>query len=177
MSFSNVIPSDGSDAQVPSGEQEKTPSYVKEKIRGGRYKPKPAATGSRARKEIRGSLSKIIKKAASITQLLTEHDQQENLRVIRDAKKATHRIYDGEQKRLIEVPDHKTRLAAVALDLAYREGKPVEKSMTLHADAKDFPAMVDALTASSPAFQAIEAEFSQKAVEDKQDTPALTQPW
>ena len=76
---------------------------------------KRLARGARARKEIRGSLSKIIKKAASITELLTEHDQEENLRVIRDAKKATHRIYDGEQKRLVEVPDHKMRLAAVAL--------------------------------------------------------------
>jgi hypothetical protein len=162
---------------LTAGELEKAPGYVKEKIREGRYTPKPPATGSRARKEIRGSLSKIIKKAASITQLLTEHDQQQNLRVIRDAKKATHRIYDGEQKRLIEVPDHKTRLAAVALDLAYREGKPVEKSMTLHADAKDFPAMLAELAASSPAFQEAEAEMSsQKALEDHQSAPALPGP-
>jgi len=51
-----------------------------------------------------------MKKAASISELLTGDDQKENLRVIRQAKRATHRIYDGEQKRLIEVPDHKIRL-------------------------------------------------------------------
>ena len=32
---------------------------------------------------------------------MTEHDQEENLRVIRQAKRATHRIFDVEQKRLI----------------------------------------------------------------------------
>jgi hypothetical protein len=153
--------------QVIVIESEKTPGYIKEKIRDGRYSQKAPTPGSRARKEIRGSLSKIIKKAASISQLLTEHDQQENLRVIREGKKATHRIYDGELKRLIEVPDHKTRLAAVALDLAYREGKPVEKSLTVHADVEDFQAMVDKLNAS-PAFQAKISE--QKALEGEQST-------
>ena len=62
---------------------------------------------------------------------------------IRQAKRATHRIYDGELKRLIEVPDHKMRLAAVALDLAYREGRPVERAQVLHAKADDFAEMLE----------------------------------
>jgi uncharacterized secreted protein with C-terminal beta-propeller domain len=139
MSFSKAIPEDDSGLQVPLSEAEKTPGYVKNKIKS-QNRP---SRGSRARKEIRGSLAKIIKKAASITDLFTEHDQQENLRVIRQAKQATHRIYDGEQKRLIEVPDHKTRLAATMLDLAYREGKPVERSITAHADMDDFEKMIE----------------------------------
>lgn len=171
---SETVVDDTSQMQAPTAEPEKSPGYVKEKIREGRYNRKASTPGSRARKEIRGSLSKIIKKAASITELLTEHDQQENLRVIREAKKATHRIYDGEQKRLIEAPDHKMRLAAVALDLAYREGKPVERSVGVHADAKDFPKMVQLLS-SSPAF--LEDELcEQKALELKQSTPAFAQP-
>ena len=34
--------------------------------------------------------SKIIKKAAAIGDLLTESDQEENLRVLREAKNANH---------------------------------------------------------------------------------------
>ena len=55
---------------------------------------KRASQSSRARKEARkavtAKLAKIIKKAASIGELLTKDDQEENLRVIREAKQACH---------------------------------------------------------------------------------------
>jgi len=166
MSFSIGIPGDDSKVQVPLSEVEKTAGYVKNKIKS-QNRP---SRGSRARKEIHGSLAKIIKKAASITDLFTEHDQQENLRVIRQAKRATHRIYDGEQKRLIEVPDHKTRLAATMLDLAYREGKPVERSVTAHGNIEDFEKVLEI------ARQVQARKSLQKTAEGKEIPPALPEP-
>lgn len=38
--------------------------------------------------------------------------------------------------------------------LAYKRGRPVERNVNLNADVKDFAAMIDELTAQSPAFQA-----------------------
>ena len=106
-----------------------------------------------ARKEITAKFAKIIKKAASIGELLTEDDQEENLRVIREAKQACH-VYIT-KKGEVHVPDHKTRLSAVALDLAYREGKPVERAEVLHGDAKDFPTLLEKLK-QSPSFCALQ---------------------
>jgi len=109
-----------------------------------------------------------MKKAASISELLTEDDQKENLRVIRQAKRATHRIYDGEQKRLIEVPDHKTRLAAVTLELAYTEGRPIERQISVSGDVDDFAAMLEKAR-QSPAFLA----SLQDIVPGKEIAPTL----
>src|SRR5262249_12938570 len=74
---------------------------------------------------------------------------------------------------LIEVPAHKTRLAAVALDLAYREGKPVERAQVLHGDAKDFPALLEKLK-QSPAFLAL--QNSSQTLMSGTIKPALTGP-
>jgi hypothetical protein len=123
-----------SNKSPPAGESGKVPGFVKNKIKS---QDRPNR-GSRARKEWRGCLAKVIKKAASIAELLTEHDQEENLRVIREAKRATYRVFNLETKKMEEVPDHKTRLAAVVLDLAYREGKPVERQISVIGSAEDF---------------------------------------
>jgi hypothetical protein len=96
----------------------------------------------------------VIKKAISISHLITGEDQAESLRVLRDAKHATHRIFDPTTRQLIEVPDHKTRLAAITLELAYTEGRPVERSIAAHADVEDFPKLLAKLK-YSPAFQAL----------------------
>jgi hypothetical protein len=58
------------------------------------------------------------------------------------------RVSPGSRARKVHVPDHKTRLATVALDLAYREAKPVERAQVLHADADDFPSLIDRLKQS-----------------------------
>jgi hypothetical protein len=97
--------------------------------------------------------------------------QEENLRVIREAKQACH-VYLTKNGQ-IEVPDHKTRLAAVALDLAYREGKPVERTEVLHGDAKNFPTLVEKLK-QSPAFQALQR--SSQNTSGGMITPALAGP-
>ena len=81
------------------------------------------------------------------------------MRVLREAKVATHRIFDPATKQLIEVPDHKTRLAAITLELAYTEGRPVERQLTVNASSDDFAAMVET-------YAQLEAEESlQKTVQ------------
>ena len=116
----------------------------------------------------------MIKKAISISHLITVEDQAESLRVLRDAKHATHRIFDPATRQLIEVPDHKTRLAAITLELAYTEGRPVERSIAAHADVQDFPALVEKLK-QSPTFRALQ-NSSDKAVEGKEIPLALPTP-
>src|SRR4029077_12238729 len=74
-------------------------------------------------------VAKVYKKAAQIADLMTGEDVEADLRVLRDAKKAYHHVYDTKTKRLKKVPDHKTRLAATTLSRAYHEGKPVERSI------------------------------------------------
>jgi hypothetical protein len=74
---------------------------------------------------------------------MTGEDVEADLRVLRQAKKAYHHVYDTKTKRLKKVPDHKTRLAATTLSRAYHEGKPVERSIALHGDVDDFAAMLE----------------------------------
>ncbi|HZR66019.1 MAG TPA: hypothetical protein VFA85_12770 [Terriglobales bacterium] len=142
--------------------------FVRNKIK--RQAQKSGSSGSHARKEIR-SLAKVIKKAKSIAELLTEDDQEENLRVIREAKRATHKVFDVDQKKLVEQPDHKTRLAAVTLDLAYREGTPVARSISATGSLRDMKELLDR-TDSSPAYQ----ESLQKEAEGKENSPLLEIP-
>jgi hypothetical protein len=65
---------------------------------------KPAQNASRAREEGQGqvskALAKVIKKAAQIADLMTSEDVEQDLKVLRDAKKATHHVYDTRKKRL-----------------------------------------------------------------------------
>jgi hypothetical protein len=96
------------------------------------------------------------------------------LRVSREAKSATHRVFDPATKQLIEVPDHKTRPAAITLELAYTEGRPIERQLNVNANALDFPALIEKLK-QSPTFQALQ-NSSQKTVEGKEIPPALPTP-
>jgi hypothetical protein len=124
---------------------------------------------ARARKEHWPTcLAKVIKKAISISELITEEDQAASLRVLREAKKATHRIFDPATKQLIEVPDHKTRLAAITLELAYTEGRPVARQVQMSGKFEDLQALVERME-HSPAFQ----RSLQKTMESKEIPPVL----
>jgi hypothetical protein len=160
MSFPKDIPGDDSDIQIPPSEPKMTPGYVKNKIKGHKSR-KRASQSSRARVAVRGSLSKIIKKANQIADLLSENDQRENLRVIRRAKKAKYRWYNPETKQAEWIDDHKTQLAATALDLAYREGRPRERSESvhLHATTEDFKLMLARIRESKGAQRRLPAQL------------------
>ena len=76
-------------------------------------------------------MRKIVRKAASIAELMTEQDLEDDARVFREAKNACSRHYDHHIKDFTEFPDHKTRLAAAALSRAYVEGTPVQRQVIL----------------------------------------------
>jgi hypothetical protein len=116
-------------------------------------------------------VAKVFKKAAQIADLMTGEDVAADLKVLRDARKATHQVYDTKTKKLKRVPDHKTRLAATTLSRAYHEGKPVERSVSAKGDFKDFPELVDRLNDSQAYREALGS--LQKTVDCKEVTPAL----
>jgi hypothetical protein len=105
----------------------------------------------------------VIKKAAQIADLMTGEDVEEDLRVLREAKHATHHIYDTKLQRLVPVSDHKTRLAATTLSRAYHEGKPIERSITAHGDFDDLAEMQRRLQ-GSPEVKRCLPDSLQKAV-------------
>ena len=87
--------------------------------------------------------------------------------MLRKAKRATHRIFDPAAKQLVEVPDHKTRLAAITLELAYAEGRPVERQVQVRGEFEDLEALRQRLQ-SLPSLE--------KTVEGKDIPPALPAP-
>jgi phosphoribosylformylglycinamidine (FGAM) synthase-like enzyme len=104
---------------------------------------------------------------------MTGEDVEADLKVLRDARKACHHVYDTRKKKLVRVPDHKTRLAATTLSRAYHEGKPIERSVSAHADVKDFPALLEQLR-QSQMFR--EHESLQKTVEGKEIPLVIPEP-
>jgi len=130
---------------------------------------KKRAKKPRARKGTSDStaLTKIYKKAAQIADLMTGQDILDDLRVLREAKNAVHRIYSKELKDLVEVPDHKTRLAATTLSRAYHEGLPVAKVLSLKGGF-DLQSLMERMK-HSPAFQ----RSLQKTMEGKEIPPVL----
>ena len=133
---------------------------------------KPAQNASRARKEPQVSkyVAKVFKKAAQIADLMIGEDVEQDLKVLRDAKKATHHVYDTKTKKLKKVPDHKTRLAATTLSRAYHEGKPVERSIAANVQFESIQEL-QAKLRQSPAF--LEHISSQNALLAKDIIPAL----
>jgi hypothetical protein len=71
-------------------------------------------------------------------------------------------------QRLVPGPDHKTRLAGVILDLSYREGLPVQRSISASGDFEDLQSLLEAMK-QSPAAQA----SLQKTLDCKEVRPAL----
>ena len=104
---------------------------------------------------------------------MTGEDVEADLKVLRQAKKAYHHVYDTKTKQLKKVPDHKTRLAATTLSRAYHEGKPVERSISANVHFESIEELQAKLN-QSPAF--LEHISSQKTVEAKEIVPALPEP-
>lgn len=140
--------------------------FVKNKIRAQNAEKKPGRVAP-ARKEspLSGALAKIVKKAGEIAELMTGQDVEDDLRVLREAKKATHRVYDAEKKALVNEPDHKIRLAATTLSRAYHEGKPIERQLTLHGDADNFAALLKKFQGSPEAMESLPAGSEVAAIE------------
>ena len=116
-------------------------------------------------------VAKVYKKAAQIADLMTGEDVAADLKVLRDARKATHHVYDTKKKKLVKVPDHKTRLAATTLSRAYHEGKPVERSISATGKFEDLLELQERVS-QSPTFKQL-TDSSQKTVDGKEVTHAL----
>ena len=99
---------------------------------------------------------------------MTGKDVEADLKVLRDAKKACHHVYDTKKNRLVKVPDHKTRLAATTLSRAYHEGEPVERSISAQGSLTDMKELLSRVH-TSPAYQ----ESLQKKVQGEEVTPTL----
>ena len=83
---------------------------------------KPRARG-KEKTQVSRYVAKVYKKAAQIADLMTGEDVETDLKVLRDAKKACHHVYDTRKKRLVKVPDHKARLAATTLSRLWESPK------------------------------------------------------
>src|SRR6516225_5474405 len=142
--------------QVPGTEPEKRVGYVRQKIRAST--PKHRGEVSRARITGERLFKRAEKKLSALLKEFPEEYLDCALRRLGEQLNATKKIWDMNAKCLIDIPDEKIRQDAALAILAYKWGKPVERNVNVNADVKDFPAMIDQLTASSPAFQAIEAE-------------------
>jgi hypothetical protein len=170
MSITTDFPAEDSNLEFPSTGPETVSGHVTTKIAASN--PKNPAQSPRAREkepsQVPHYVAKVYKKAAQIADLMTGEDVEADLKVLRDAKKATHHVYDTKKKKLVKVPDHKTRLAATTLSRAYHEGKPVERSISLQGDVDDFAAMLEKAR-QSPAFLA----SLQDTVRGKEIAPSL----
>jgi len=103
------------------------------------------------------AVRKVVRRSARLADLITDDDRVRAKEVIRDAMEATTRIYDGKAKALDIQPDHKTRLAAATLQLAYDEGTPVKRSVSISADFRSADEIVKAIQASPEASRALAA--------------------
>ncbi len=81
------------------------------------------------------AIRRVVRAAARLADLNADLDGEDLMKAIREAKHATYHVYDKETKQLVEMPDHKTRLSSVALELAYREGLPAKN---VRVDAESF---------------------------------------
>lgn len=82
-------------------------------------------------------------------------------------------MWDPEKKKLINIPDNQARLAALTLELAYREGRPLERQISATADFEDLQALLEAMRQSPAGRASLERDSLQKTVEGKEIPPVL----
>jgi hypothetical protein len=103
------------------------------------------------------AVRKIIKRSASLADLMTDQDREDDMRVLREAKNANTRIFDVNAKVMVEFPDHKTRLAAMALSRAYDEGTPVQRQVIVAKTFRSAEETVSKLRQSPELIQALKS--------------------
>jgi hypothetical protein len=172
MSFSTDIPAEDSGAQVSPSEPGKASGYVTRKIRASN--PKKRGEGSRTRAWGRRLITRAAKKLDEMLKDIPDEYLDRALRRLGDQLDATKKMWDVNAKRLIEIPDEKIRQDAALAILAYKWGRPVERQINAHANATDFPALIETMK-QSPTFQALQ-NSSQKTVEGKEIPPELPTP-
>ena len=103
------------------------------------------------------AVRRVVQRAAKLSELITDDDRVRAKEVIREAMEATTRVYDKANACLDVQPDHKTRLAAATLQLAYDEGTPVKRSISITSDFRSADEIVMAIQSSPEAARALVA--------------------
>lgn len=103
------------------------------------------------------TVRRLVRRAASLADRITEVDRDATLQAIRRALHAHISIYDHHAMQLVKVPDHKTQLAAATLLLAYDEGTPVKRIAAVVQSHTTAAERVEALKQSPEMFKAMRA--------------------
>jgi hypothetical protein len=144
-------------------EEHQEPGFVKKKIRNSNPKNRGVESRTRA--------SRLIAKAKKKLAEIPDEFLDRALKRLGQQLNATKKIWDPSVKELIDIPDEKIRFDAAVMILAYKWGKPVERSISAHADFEDLGSLLQAMK-DSPASQA----SLQKTVEGKAIEPTLPEP-
>jgi hypothetical protein len=99
----------------------------------------------------------VVVAAARLADRLTEEDRQRAKDTIAEAMSANGCRFNTETKLWEEFPDHRTRLAAATLQLAYDEGTPIQRQIVLTGKFDTDEAILDRLAASPEASAALAA--------------------
>jgi hypothetical protein len=95
---------------------------------------------------------KIPKVIRTLLDSMSDDDLDQVARVYREAMDATTTMWDVNEKKLITLPDHKTRIAAANMVAAYKEGLPVQRQIRLGAHFDELSDVVERFK-RSPAAQ------------------------
>ncbi len=151
MSFSTGISADGSPAQIPN-EGATTHDYVRNKIKSG----KKGTPLTRARIADLRLMKRAERKLNELLNDIPDDYLDQALRRLGEQLNATKKMWDVNAKCLINIPDERIRQDAAAMILAYKWGKPVERSITAHGDMDDFAAMLEKARQSPAALEALQ---------------------
>ena len=141
-------------------DQQPTKGFVRNKIKASNPKNRGVESRTRA--------SRLISKAKKKLAEIPDEFLDRALKRLGQQLNATKKIWDPGVKLLIDIPDEKIRQDAAVMILAYKWGKPVERSISAHADFEDLGSLLEAMR-NSPAAQA----SLQKPVEGKEIPLAL----
>lgn len=97
------------------------------------------------------ALRPVLRTAARLADLIEDSDVETAKTVITEAMKATTRVYNPLTRSFDLLPDHKTRLAAVTLQLAYSEGTPVRREVSVSTNFESFDVVLERMRQSPEA--------------------------
>jgi colicin import membrane protein len=101
---------------------------------------------------------------ATLASQISSIDRKENMRVIREAKHAVLWYWDKKLERHVQKVDHKMRMAAVALQLAYDEGTPVQRQALAITPFRSAQELIDAMSSSPEAQRTMSKRPSSEVV-------------
>ena len=98
----------------------------------------------------------------NLAELMDCNQVEQAVSAIEDGLSATRRFWSPITKSFIDEPDHKTRLDAAKTILAYHEGTPVQRVVTV---TESFESLRDAIAAAT------HSEEAQRALRDLETPP------